>query len=87
MMAAMSDFGASPPPAPMRKVFVSGCYDVLHAGHVEFFRAAKALGDHLTVCFAVRMRVRCIVSSYLTREKVSSMGSNRGHNREQMMTI
>jgi cytidyltransferase-like protein len=36
----------------MKKVFVSGCYDVLHAGHVQFFEDARALGDHLTVCFA-----------------------------------
>jgi cytidyltransferase-like protein len=36
----------------MIKVFVSGCYDIVHAGHVQFFREAKALGDHLTVCFA-----------------------------------
>jgi len=36
----------------LRKVFVSGCYDPLHAGHITFFRAARALGDHLTVCFA-----------------------------------
>jgi len=36
----------------MKKIFVSGCYDILHAGHVQFFRDAKALGDHLTVCFA-----------------------------------
>lgn len=36
----------------MRKVFVSGCYDVLHAGHLRFFEDARALGDHLTVCVA-----------------------------------
>lgn len=36
----------------MIKVFVSGCYDIVHAGHVQFFREARALGDHLTVCFA-----------------------------------
>lgn len=36
----------------MTKVFVSGCYDILHAGHVQFFREARALGDHLTVSFA-----------------------------------
>jgi len=28
-----------------KKVFVSGCYDLLHSGHVEFFRQASALGD------------------------------------------
>jgi cytidyltransferase-like protein len=33
-------------------VFVSGCYDILHAGHIQFFREARALGDELTVCFA-----------------------------------
>lgn len=36
----------------MKKVFVSGCYDILHAGHIQFFQDARALGDHLTVCFA-----------------------------------
>ncbi len=36
----------------MRTVFVSGCYDVLHAGHLQFFDEARSLGDHLTVCFA-----------------------------------
>lgn len=36
----------------MTHVFVSGCYDVLHGGHVQFFTEAKALGDRLTVCFA-----------------------------------
>lgn len=29
----------------MRKVFVSGCYDLLHSGHVEFFRQASQYGD------------------------------------------
>ncbi len=28
-----------------RKVFVSGCYDLLHSGHVEFFRQAAQYGD------------------------------------------
>lgn len=28
-----------------KKVFVSGCYDLLHSGHVEFFREAAAFGD------------------------------------------
>ena len=36
----------------MTRVFVSGCYDILHAGHLQFFREARALGDHLTVSFA-----------------------------------
>ena len=36
----------------MTRVFVSGCYDILHAGHIQFFREARALGGHLTVSFA-----------------------------------
>jgi len=35
-----------------KKIFVSGCYDILHAGHIEFFDQAKKLGDYLIVCFA-----------------------------------
>ena len=29
----------------VKKVFVSGCYDLLHSGHVEFFRQAAAYGE------------------------------------------
>jgi cytidyltransferase-like protein len=36
----------------MKRVFVSGCYDIIHAGHVQFFEEARNLGGHLTVCFA-----------------------------------
>ncbi len=30
---------------PKKKAFVSGCYDLLHSGHVEFFKEASAYGD------------------------------------------
>ncbi len=33
----------------MKKVFTVGVYDLLHIGHVELFRKAKALGDWLIV--------------------------------------
>ncbi len=29
----------------IKKVFVSGCYDLLHSGHVAFFKEASAYGD------------------------------------------
>ena len=35
-----------------KKIFVSGCFDILHGGHIEFFNQAKSLGDYLIVCFA-----------------------------------
>jgi cytidyltransferase-like protein len=31
---------------------VSGCYDILHAGHIRFFEQAAALGEELIVCVA-----------------------------------
>ncbi len=30
-------------------VFTNGCFDILHAGHVEYLQKAKALGDRLIV--------------------------------------
>lgn len=36
----------------LKRIFVSGCYDIIHAGHLQFFEEARALGDHLTVSFA-----------------------------------
>ena len=28
-----------------KKAFISGCYDMLHSGHIEFFREAATYGD------------------------------------------
>lgn len=50
-----------------KKVFVSGCYDLLHSGHVEFFRQAAQYGD-LYVGIAVLMKPSCI-----TRNTVPSI--------------
>jgi rfaE bifunctional protein nucleotidyltransferase chain/domain len=36
-------------PRPRRVVFTNGCFDILHAGHVAYLEAARALGDHLVV--------------------------------------
>lgn len=33
----------------MRRIMVSGTFDLLHGGHVRFLEDARALGDHLTV--------------------------------------
>ena len=30
-------------------VFTNGCFDILHAGHVQYLSKAKALGDFLVV--------------------------------------
>lgn len=36
----------------MTRVIAFGSFDPLHEGHRDFFRQAKALGDHLTVVVA-----------------------------------
>lgn len=36
-------------PRKNKKVLTVGVYDLIHKGHVELFRRAKGLGDHLTV--------------------------------------
>lgn len=30
-------------------IFVNGCFDILHSGHIELFKYAKSLGDFLVV--------------------------------------
>lgn len=57
----------------MTKVFVSGCYELIHAGHVEFFHAARAFGDSLTVCFASDATLR----EWKRREPVISEDARR----------
>jgi rfaE bifunctional protein nucleotidyltransferase chain/domain len=48
-------------PATTRRpvvVATGGCFDLLHAGHVETLRAARALGDRLVVCLNSDASVR-----------------------------
>lgn len=33
----------------MKIVWTNGCFDIIHPGHIELFKAAKALGDRLIV--------------------------------------
>ena len=33
----------------MKTIFVNGCFDILHPGHIELFKIAKSLGDRLIV--------------------------------------
>jgi len=41
--------GCSQPPADSRVVYVDGGWDMFHAGHVQFLRAARTFGDFLLV--------------------------------------
>ena len=33
----------------MKIIFVNGCFDVLHPGHIQLFKYARSLGDYLIV--------------------------------------
>ncbi|MCS7014047.1 MAG: D-glycero-beta-D-manno-heptose 1-phosphate adenylyltransferase [Chloroherpetonaceae bacterium] len=39
-------------------VFTNGCFDILHAGHVQYLEKAKALGDFLVVAINSDASVR-----------------------------
>lgn len=41
----------------MTRIYAKVVADLFHHGHVEFFRAARALGSHLTVCVVPDERV------------------------------
>jgi len=54
-----------------RIIWVNGCFDVLHRGHVEMFKYARSLGDYLVVGIDTDDRVK------------KAKGSNRPFNNLQ----
>ena len=43
----ITEFAAALREGGARVVFTNGCFDILHAGHVRYLAAARALGDYL----------------------------------------
>lgn len=42
----------------MKTIWVNGCFDILHVGHIELFKYAKSLGDKLIVGIDSDKRVK-----------------------------
>ena len=47
----------------MKKVFVNGCFDILHPGHISLFKYAKSLGDIVLVAIDTDARVMSLKGS------------------------
>lgn len=39
-------------------VFINGCFDILHPGHIKLFESARSFGDHVIVAIDSDRRVR-----------------------------
>lgn len=42
----------------LKRVFVNGCFDVLHRGHIELLRYAESLGEYVIVGLDSDSRIR-----------------------------
>ena len=42
----------------MKTVWINGCFDILHRGHIELFKFAKQKGDHIVVGIDSDSRVK-----------------------------
>ena len=58
----------------MKRVLTYGTFDLLHYGHIEILRRAKALGDYLIVALSTddfnAVKGKCAYHNYETRKKM-----------------
>lgn len=54
----LSSFATMPEMAGKRLVLTNGCFDILHAGHVDYLERARKLGDALMVAINSDRSVR-----------------------------
>jgi cytidyltransferase-like protein len=67
-------------PAEQRRVYAKVVADFVHPGHIRFFKAARALGSHLTVCVVPDERVlefKGITPTFSTNERAEMVAACR----------
>jgi len=47
----------------MKKIWINGCFDIIHRGHIELFKYAKSLGDYVVVGIDSDKRVKKLKGS------------------------
>jgi|688.fasta_scaffold113943_2 rfaE bifunctional protein nucleotidyltransferase chain/domain len=59
-----------------KNILTSGCFDIVHVGHLEFLKQAKCLGDNLLVCLSNDEQIKRLkgenrpVNNYIDRIKL-----------------
>ncbi len=59
-----------------KNILTSGCFDIVHIGHLEFLKQSKNLGDNLLVCLSNDKQIRKLkgenrpVNNYIDRIKL-----------------
>ena len=61
----------------MKKVFINGCFDILHVGHIRLFEYAKMFGDKLIIGIDSDERVKSL--------KGDSRPFNKQEDRKEML--
>lgn len=57
----------------MKKVMAQGTFDILHPGHLHYFRKSKELGEELVVVIARDSRVKDKKNLYFSEEERREM--------------
>ena len=59
-----------------RNILTSGCFDIIHIGHLEFLKQSKYLGDNLLVCLSNDEQIKKLkgenrpINNYIDRIKL-----------------